>query len=111
MADRDREKDEDIGEGPSDRESRSNPDDPFFSAETYTAGEPHDTSRRVDEILYEKDPEDLADDEGFWCAECGWRGSHAPMFLEKPYEPGDPICYCPECEAPDPQTGGPASAE
>lgn len=29
-----------------------NPDDPFFSRETYSAGEPNDTSERVDEILY-----------------------------------------------------------
>ena len=29
-----------------------NPDDPFFSRETYSAGEPTDTSERVDEILY-----------------------------------------------------------
>jgi DNA-binding Lrp family transcriptional regulator len=38
-----------------------NPDDPFFSRETYSAGEPTDTSERVDEILYGSDPDSTVD--------------------------------------------------
>lgn len=34
-----------------------NSDDPFFTRRTYTAGEPSDTSERVDEILYGKSAE------------------------------------------------------